>query len=284
MTLPRNPSSTFRCRVAVLLTLALSCTLAACSGPVTSPHAASSPSSPAHPSFSTAAAMPPGMSMATASSGSSINLASESPAGDITLPTTTMAMAMAPGMQMAGPTCTTIPTTAQQAGAVALVNSSWQDSSKYRSLATATAAGYRPITPTGQPVVHYLNPAYYHATITGGPILNLEQPQSLVYANTPHGAVLAAAMYIAPRRLGAPPQPGGCLTQWHIHTKLCIARGAVVAEANPTCPAGSVNRITPPMLHIWFVPIPGGPTAVDAPDTQVVHAAQEVPPVANPAA
>ena len=39
--------------------------------------------------------------------------------------------------------------------------------------------------------------------------------------------------------------------------------------------------MTPPMMHIWFVPIPGGPTAIDAPDSQVVHAAEQVPAPGN---
>ena len=30
------------------------------------------------------------------------------------------------------------------------------------------------------------------------------------------------------------------------------------------------------MIHVWFVPIPGGPTAIDAPDRQVVRAAEQV--------
>jgi hypothetical protein len=32
---------------------------------------------------------------------------------------------------------------------------------------------------------------------------------------------------------------------------------------------------------VWFVPVPGGPTAVDAPDGQVVRAAERVPAPAN---
>jgi len=35
------------------------------------------------------------------------------------------------------------------------------------------------------------------------------------------------------------------------------------------------------MMHIWFVPIPGGPTAIDAPDRQVVQAAEHVAAPAN---
>ena len=52
----------------------------------------------------------------------------------------------------------------------------------------------------------------------------------LVYVNTAHGAVLSAAMYLMPQGAGTsdPPQPGGCLTQWHVHTDLCIGDGKVV--------------------------------------------------------
>ncbi len=49
---------------------------------------------------------------------------------------------------------------------------------------------------------------------------------------------------------------------------------SVVTAARPTCPPGSTDRVTPPMMHVWFVPIPGGPTAIDAADAQVVRAAE----------
>ncbi|HET9896619.1 MAG TPA: hypothetical protein VFQ44_16950 [Streptosporangiaceae bacterium] len=213
----------------------------------------------------------------------SIELATRSPAGNITMPSP--GMQMAPGMKMASSAqCATAPTAAQQKAAVSLVNAAWAGARRFRSLAVAKAAGYRPITPTGAPVVHYLNRGYYLSTVLGGPVLNTADPQSLVYANTPKGAVLAAAMYItAPH--GATPQPGGCLTQWHVHTNLCLSRGlGVVGEldqANPACPAGSENVVTPAMMHVWFVPIPGGPTAVDAKDASVVRAAEQVPAPAN---
>ena len=207
-----------------------------------------------------------------------ISLATKSPAGAITMPAP--GMQMAPGMKMASSApCDATPTRSQRQAAVRLVNASWQDASKYRSLAVARAAGYRPITPVGLPVVHYLNVSSYLATMMGGSVLDLAEPQSLVYANTPRGAVLVAAMYIT-RPGGPTPQPGGCLTQWHVHTNLCLRPGlgvvGVVTPAHPTCPPGSRNRVTPPMMHIWFVPIPGGPTAIDAPDFQVVHAAERV--------
>jgi hypothetical protein len=217
-----------------------------------------------------------GMRMAAAKA-SAIRLATTSPAGDITMPDPNMQMA--PGMQMASPTmCDTLPTAAQQSAAVRMVDTSWQDASRFRSLAVAKAAGYVPITPSGLSVVHYLNYQYYLATLQGGQVLNFAEPQSLVYANTPNGAVLVASMYIAAG--GDTPQPGGCLTQWHVHTNLCQTTfGFVVGvktAADPVCPAGSTNRVTQPMMHVWFVPIPGGPTAIDATDQQIVSAAEQV--------
>ena len=178
---------------------------------------------------------------AGAAATSSIKLATTTPAGDITMPDTSMQMAG--GMKMASSVpCAATPTAAQQRAAVTLVDTSWQDAKKYQSLAAAKAVGYVPITPVGLPVVHYMNKAFYRATVTGGPVLNPAEPQSLVYANTPRGAVLVAEMYITSPG-GPTPQPGGCLTQWHVHTNLCVTRSLSVVGAldqgNSTCPAGS---------------------------------------------
>ena len=218
-----------------------------------------------------------GSSMSGSSmSGPPVKLATTTPAGDITMPDTSMAM---PGMRMAASTpCDTAPTTAQQQAAVKFVDTSWQDAGKYQSLAAAQAAGYVPITPPRARVVHYLNRAAYLATLRGGPVLDLAEPQSLVYANTAHGAVLVAAMFITTPG-GPTPQPGGCLTQWHVHTNLCLSGGrvaGVVGAVSSSCPAGSANHVTPPMIHVWFVPVPGGPTAIDATSAQVVQAADQV--------
>lgn len=228
-------------------------------------------------SASSASGAMPGMNMSGGAS-SSIRLANDTPAGAITMPNTNMQMME--GMRMADPNaCTATPTKAQQAATVSMVNTSWNDAKKYQSLAVAKAAGYAPITPSGDSVVHYLNVAYYQQVLKGGPVLNYQDPQSLVYANTANGAVLVAAMYITSYN-GPTPQPGGCLTQWHVHTDLCLAGTLdVVGEVGPgqtTCPPGSANRVTPAMIHVWFVPIPGGPTAIDAPNDQVVQAAEQV--------
>src|SRR5262249_56658519 len=108
-----------------------------------------------------------------------------------------------------------------------LVDASWKGAARFRHLAAAEAAGYRAITPPGLAVVHYLNVSYYLHAFSTGRVLNTAEPQSLVYANTPKGAVLVAAMYITTPG-GATPQPGGCLTQWHVHTNLCLTRGGSV--------------------------------------------------------
>jgi hypothetical protein len=233
-------------------------------------------------SGSSASGAMPGMNMSGVTA-SSVKLANDTPAGDITMPDTSMQVMT--GMRMADPKpCTAEPTKSQEQATVSMVNTSWNDAKKYQSLAAAKAAGYLPITPSGSQVVHYLNMAYYQAVLKGGPVLNYQDPQSLVYANTPNGAVLVAAMYITSAN-GPTPQPGGCLTQWHVHTDLCLTGTLnVVGEVGPgqsTCPPGSVNRVTPAMIHVWFVPIPGGPTAIDAPNHQVVQAAEQVHAPAN---
>ncbi len=209
----------------------------------------------------------------------SFSLATDSPAGDITWPM--MAMTMETGMAMAGPACTTTPTAAQQAAAVSLVNTTVAATAKYKSLAAAKAAGFVPITPTGAAVVHYINWTNLDDTVTPAEVLNPSAPQSLVYANTSTGPRLVAAMYVMPNGSTAtPPQPGGCLTQWHIHTNLCFNPGHVVVgvtDSSGHCPAGSTNMVTQPMLHVWLAPVPGGPLMVDEPDSACVTAASALP-------
>jgi hypothetical protein len=223
----------------------------------------------------------PGMpGMGGSGSNPALSLPTTSPAGNITWPVPMGTMGA--GMQMVTPNCTTQPTAAQQAAAVSLVDQTVSALAPYESLAAAKAVGYIPITPSGAPVVHYANPAYLATpqTLDPGAI------ESLVYANTPHGAILVAAMYaMANNQVGqTPPTPGGCLTEWHVHTNLCFSNtsGVVVGtEHNGACNAGSTNHITQPMIHVWLAPLPGGPLIVDAPDAQVVAAASQLP-VPNP--
>jgi hypothetical protein len=236
--------------------------------------AATTSAASAHPTSSQRESMA-GMS-GTSAPDTALSLPTTSPAGSIQWPDNTSAMAA--GMKMAEPNCTAQPTATQQQAAVNLVNQTVAAAQPYTSLATAKAAGYVPVTPSGARIVHYINPAYYR---TGG-ALNPNEIPALVYVNTAHGAVLSAAMYLVPRGT-TPPQPGGCLTQWHIHTDLCFSSGRVVGnDNNGSCAGGSTNRVTQPMMHVWMTPVSGGPLTPDPPALSEVEAAAEMPPLNPP--
>jgi hypothetical protein len=183
-------------------------------------------------------------------------------------------------MVMATSACTATPNAAQRQAAVDLTNRTVAAVARYQSLTVAKANGYVPITPSGLRVVHYIKPAY----VGDGDLLNPQRVQSLVYANTPGGAVLVAAMYtMGINQVDAiPPMPGGCLTQWHRHTNLCFsqASGAVVAVTHHgACDPGSVHRVTQPMIHVWLAPVPGGPLVSDVPSEEAVRAAEQLAPL-----
>jgi hypothetical protein len=221
----------------------------------------------------------PGMKgMTSGKKSTPLSLATDSPAGPIQWPD--LMTAMAAGMKMATPNCNAQPTSAQQKTAVSLVDRTVAAAAPYKSLAAAKAAGYVPITPTGARVVHYINPATYKK----GDLLNPANIPVLVYVNTTHGAVLEAAMYLMPQsdKTAKPPQPGGCLTQWHIHTDLCFNGGKVVGTNNAGACTVGTNRETPPMMHVWITPIAGGPLAPDPSGRSQVVAANLAPRLATP--
>jgi hypothetical protein len=238
-------------------------------GPATStPPATSGSSSIASPAMS--------MPGSTDASTAALSLPTTSAAGPIVWPDNMAAMAA--GMQMAEPNCTAQPTAAQQQAAVQLVDQTVAATSKYTSLAAAKAAGYVAVTTSGKRIVHYINPAFYRQ----GNALDPNAVPALVYVNTSHGAVLSAAMYLDPKGM-TPPQPGGCLTQWHIHTDLCFGSGGVVGNnASVTCPAGSVNKVTQPMMHVWLAPVTGGPLTPDPPPLSEFEAANQLPTLSTP--
>lgn len=176
------------------------------------------------------------------------------------------------GHAMQTPNCDRSPTGGQMEAAMQLVQTTSSAVSKFKDLNVAKADGYIPITDTRYPVVHYLNYSY----MQGKYVLDPNHVQSLVYAFTPFGPVLVAAMYLMPTLGDKGPMPGGCLTQWHAHTNLCTGgpTGAISGfSTNGVCPAGESPLFTPEMLHVWQVPVPGGPLTMDPTDQQVVEAA-----------
>ena len=164
--------------------------------------------------------------------------------------------------------CVQAPTAAQSKAAMQLIQSTSVAVAKYHNLAAAKADGYVAITDTSYPVVHYIKPA-----AMGRAPLDPNDVQSLVYAKTSKGWVLAAAMYMTQGNGVAGPMPGGCLTQWHAHTNLCLSSTTHVIEGFAPCAAGSTLLKTPEMLHVWQIPVPGGPLAMDPSDLEVVEAA-----------
>jgi hypothetical protein len=176
------------------------------------------------------------------------------------------------GHAMQTPNCDTSPTGAQTEAAMQLVQTTSSAVAPYKDLSVAKAAGYVPITDSRYPVVHYLNYSY----MRNKDVLDPNHVQSLVYAFTPYGPVLVAAMYLMPTEGEAGPMPGGCLTEWHAHTNLCIGgpTGSISGfQTDGVCPAGENALHTPEMMHVWQVPVPGGPLTMDPTDQQIVEAA-----------
>ena len=104
-------------------------------------------------------------------------------------------------------------------------------------------------------------------------LMNPNTVDSLVYATTPYGPVLVAAMYLMPGP-GSGPMPYGCLVQWHQHTNLCTSAVTHLIDGFTPCPPGTFHYgATPMMTHVWQVPVAGGPLAIDPSDLQVVEAA-----------
>jgi hypothetical protein len=182
---------------------------------------------------------------------------------------TTVSAATDQGHKMQTPNCDTTPTSDQVLGATEYVQATSAAVAKYRDLSAAKAAGYFAITNPSYPVVHYLNPSYMNMK----DLMNPNTVDSLVYATTPYGPVLVAAMYLMPGQ-GSGPMPYGCLVQWHQHTNLCMSAVTHLIDGFTPCPPGTFHYgSTPMMTHVWQVPVAGGPLAMDPSDLQVVEAA-----------
>jgi len=173
------------------------------------------------------------------------------------------------GHAMQTPDCNTPPTAAQTLGAVQYVQATTTAVAKYKTLNVATAAGYVPVTSPAFPIVHYVDPAY----LKTADVLDPDHVDSLVYAFTPTGPVLVAAMYLMPNH-DSGPMPYGCLVQWHAHTNLCRSTSTGQIDGFTPCAPGSVHQgRTGYMTHVWQVPVAGGPLAIDPSTVQVMEAA-----------
>lgn len=155
------------------------------------------------------------------------------------------------------------PTAAERQGAAKLVADTEVGTARYRSLAAALADGYEgPPNPTV--TEHYTKASYTR----DGRVLDPTRPESLMYTPTARGPVLVGAMYFVnvPGEYG--PEPGGCLTRWHVHDNFCFSPAnweiaTVMSSPGETCPAGQVPLVPPAALHVWFVDVPGGRFAAE---------------------
>jgi hypothetical protein len=173
------------------------------------------------------------------------------------------------GHAMQTPNCNPAPTADQVLGAVQYVQATSAAVAKYKNLSAATAAGYIPITSSTYPIVHYLNLSF----MNNQDILDPNHVDSLVYAFTPDGPVLVAAMHLLPSFENGP-MPYGCLVQWHAHTNLCTSSTThQIVGFTPCAPGTFHDGRTPFMTHVWQVPVAGGPLAIDPSDLQVMQAA-----------
>ena len=154
-------------------------------------------------------------------------------------------------------------TPGEKAAAQLLLDQTKLGTQRFQDLQAAQTDGYKAVTPVGEPIVHFVNPAY----LVKGDTLNPEHPESLIYGTSAKGPILLAAMYIA-HGIGQPgPDIGGPLTLWHAHSNLCFnSRTNIIdafTDAAGNCPAGSFNSGTPEMLHVWVVDNPNGPFSTD---------------------
>ena len=181
-------------------------------------------------------------------------------------------------IRMAATGCASEPTFSQQINATQYVQNTTEAAAAYATPSEAMAAGYVPVSPTGYPVVYYVNPTIVAGNAAAKKTLDPHSIDGLVYAQTPDGTeVLAAAMYILPTTLTSPPMPYGSLLQWHQRTDVCgPSTSATDASLEITgaapCPEGTVQKPTPYLTMVWQVPVAGGPLAIQPPDIQIVEA------------
>lgn len=125
---------------------------------------------------------------------------------------------------------------------------------KYEDLDVAAADGYRVDGLYGTDF-HADNPAH----LADDRIFDPARPETLVYADSPSGAVLLGAMFQMSEIGKAGPAVGGPLTVWHAHNHVCLSvlplGLAGLSDPFGLCPAGTVTiPFTNEMIHVWVLP------------------------------
>jgi hypothetical protein len=113
---------------------------------------------------------------------------------------------------------------------------------KYADPQAALEAGFVPLGFEPNGVYHYLN----RENMQSADALDPNKPESIVYGRNPDGALHPiGAMFMVDRKGIHGPKPGGCLMTWHSHGWPFARPGEQSVE----------------MIHVWTIPVPGGPFA-----------------------
>ncbi len=134
------------------------------------------------------------------------------------------------------------PSDGQVVAADALVAASTLSLVQYRDVDAAVAAGYRPLGFEPNGVNHYINEAY----LDDGRTVDPQHPESILYGRNRDGSLFpVGVMFMASTNTERGPRVGGCLTPWHRHGFPFARPGESSVE----------------MMHVWTIPVPGGPYA-----------------------
>jgi hypothetical protein len=154
---------------------------------------------------------------------------------------------------------------AEETRAENLIRATQVDLRRYEYPQEAYAAGYRSIGDALTGDEHYVKWSY----VDDGHILDPTRPESIVYEQRNGHQEAVAAMYMLPfgSSFASVPDVGGPLTQWHVHSNLCLTNDPVqkvvagFTFGQRGCRSGTSKAGNTPMLHVWTIPNKCGPFA-----------------------
>ncbi|HWL64697.1 MAG TPA: hypothetical protein VNP73_01880 [Actinomycetota bacterium] len=131
----------------------------------------------------------------------------------------------------------------------------------YEDPAYAFENDFIPWVDAWKPVFHFVKYEHYY----DWKVLDPNRPEAFVYAKTNTGLQLIGVMFSMEDPGRKPPDFGGCITRWHTHPQ-CVAPigySHIWEEDWGGCPPGweEDNGGSELMLHVWTVPMEGGPYA-----------------------
>ena len=140
---------------------------------------------------------------------------------------------------------------AQQQAARSLLVSSRAAIASLPDASALTAAGYVPVGDNSSGMQHWVNDAYTH----DGRELDPSHIESFM-TNISTRRTTGAMYILEPgKTMANVPDIAGELTTWHVHPPICFSTTEiwhfVSFASNRNCPAGSVVRDVPPMMHVW---------------------------------